>query len=91
MYTKQTVVKHRTGLHARPASDFVKAAKGFSSKINIWRVGEEDEKVNAKSIVLLLSLGLGQGETVGIEAEGEDETASVDELIALIDSGFGEL
>ena len=91
MYTKQTKIRHRTGLHARPASDFVKVAKSFSSKINIWRIGEENDKVNAKSIVYLLSLGLGQGETVGIEAEGEDEVASVDELIALIESGFGEL
>ena len=91
MYTKQTKIKHRTGLHARPASDFVKAAKGFSSEINIWRVGAEEEAVNAKSIILLLSLGLGQDETVGIKALGNDEVVAVDTLIELIDSGFGEL
>lgn len=91
MYTRQTVIKHRTGLHARPASDFVNTAKGFNSKISIWRIGEDDDKVNAKSIIRLLSLGLGLDETVVVEAEGEDEVMSVDTLIALIDSGFGEL
>lgn len=90
MYTRQTIIKNKTGLHARPASDFIKAAKNFNSKISIWRVGEEADKINAKSIIRLLSLGFRQGETVGIEAEGEDEVASVNALIALIDSGFGD-
>jgi len=84
-------VRNRTGLHARPASDFVKAAKSFNCEINIYRAGEADEKVNAKSIVMLLSLGLGRGETVGIAAEGEDAPAAVDALTGLIESGFGEI
>lgn len=91
MYSKRTILKNRTGLHARPASDFVNTAKNFNSKITIMRVGEEDERANAKSIIMLLSLGLAQGETVEVAAEGEDETKAVDTLIELIDSGFGEL
>ena len=90
MVKKSIFVKNKTGLHARPASDFVHAASKFSSKIKIRRAGEEDEEADAKSIILLLSLGLCQGEEVEIIAKGDDEQEAVDALIALIDSGFGE-
>ena len=90
MVKKSTVVKNKTGLHARPPSDFVQAASKFESKIKIRRVGEEDEEADAKSIIFLLSLGLCQGEEVEIIAKGADEQEAVDSLIALIDSGFGE-
>ena len=90
MVKKSIFVKNKTGLHARPASDFVHAASKFSSKIKIRRAGEEDEEVDAKSIIFLLSLGLCQGEEVEIIAKGDDEQEAVDALIALIDSGFGE-
>ena len=91
MYTRQTTVINQTGLHARPASDFVAEAKKFASKITIRNLSEQDaEAVNAKSIVRILSEGFGPGTNVEISAEGEDETAAVDALIALIDSGFGE-
>ncbi|HEY8392308.1 MAG TPA: HPr family phosphocarrier protein [Capillibacterium sp.] len=89
MYQKTTVIKNRTGLHARPASEFIACAKKFKSNILIGRTNEE-EKVNAKSIVLLLSLGIGQGESVAICAEGEDEVEAVDTLVALIEAGFNE-
>ncbi len=90
MHTKATMIKNHTGLHARPAYDFVQAAKQFSSSITIKKVGEE-KAVNAKSIVLLLSMGLAQGTFVEISAEGDDEEAAVNFLIALIEEGFGEL
>ncbi len=91
MYTKQTIISNATGLHARPASDFIGAANKFKSEIAIRRLqGEDTEAVNAKSIVFLLALGLSQGEEVEISAEGEDEQLAVDSLIALIDSKFGE-
>lgn len=90
MYTKNTIVKNRTGLHARPASDFVNAAKSFKCKINIWRTADESEKANAKSIVALLALGFEQNEEVTIGADGDNAQAAVDTLIELIDSGFGE-
>lgn len=89
MYSKTTVVKNRTGLHARPASEFVACAAKFSSKVTIKKLGAEKE-VNAKSIILLLSLALVQGTEVEISAAGEDETAAVEALVALIDGGFGE-
>jgi phosphocarrier protein len=90
MVAKKTVIKNKTGLHARPASEFVQAATKFKSNINIRRVAEEDDEANAKSIIFLLSLGLCQGEEVEVSADGEDENEAVDALIALIDSGFGE-
>ena len=91
MYTRQTTIANVTGLHARPASDFIAAANKFNSEITIRRLqGEEPEEANAKSIVHLLTLGLSQGEDVEISAEGDDEQPAVDSLIALIDSKFGE-
>ncbi|MEA5011038.1 MAG: HPr family phosphocarrier protein [Angelakisella sp.] len=89
MYSKKTTIQNRTGLHARPASDFISLASKFKSKIVIRKI-EEDEEANAKSIVMLLSLGLGMGDEVEIYAKGEDEVEAVDSLVALIDSKFGE-
>ena len=89
MYSKRTVIKNKTGLHARPASEFIAMASKFQSRITIKKLSE-DEDANAKSIVMLLSLGLAQGEEVEIVSKGEDEVEAVDKLIALIDSKFGE-
>ena len=91
MYIRQTTIANATGLHARPASDFIAAANKFESDITIRRLqGEDTEEANAKSIVHLLTLGLSQGEDVEISAEGDDEQLAVDSLVALIDSKFGE-
>lgn len=91
MYTKVTTVCNPTGLHARPATEFVTEAKKYKSRITIQNTQEtEEDAVNAKSVVLLLSLGLGQGTQVKLAAEGEDEQEAVEALAALIDSGFGE-
>lgn len=89
MYKRTTTIVNDTGLHARPASDFVKAAGKFESKIFIKRTGENEE-ANAKSIVFLLSLGLAKGTEVELYAEGSDEQLAVDSLVELIESGFGE-
>lgn len=90
MYSKQTKVVNATGLHARPASDFVLAAKKYESKVTIRNVDEDGEAVNAKSIVRLLAEGMGQGTTIEIAAEGSDEQEAVDALVELVESGFGE-
>ena len=89
MYSQKVTIQNRTGLHARPASDFIGCASKFKSKIVIKKLSE-DEEANAKSIVMLLSLALGQGEEVEITAKGEDEVEAVDALVALINSKFGE-
>lgn len=91
MYSKIVTIKNPSGLHARPASEFVSHAKDFQSRIIIRRKGETNFEGNAKSIIILLSLALGQGETVEIAAEGPDEQQAVDSLSTLVDGGFGEL
>lgn len=89
MYSKATTIINATGLHARPASDFVREAAKYKSEITIQREGSETA-ANAKSIILLLSQALSQGTKVIITAVGEDEQAAVDGLVALIESAFGE-
>lgn len=91
MYTAKTTIINKTGLHARPASDFVKEAKQFTSKIKIANLSTPEEApVNAKSIISVLSLGMAQGTDVELCAEGEDEQQAVEALVSLIKSGFGE-
>ena len=90
MVSKQTSILNKTGLHARPASDFVLKAKTFDSKITIRNLAENGEAVNAKSILCLLAEGMGQHTTVEIAAEGPDEQQAVEALVALMETGFGE-
>ncbi len=90
MVTRQTKVINASGLHARPASDFVIAAKTFASNITIRNLDTNGQAVNAKSILRLLAEGMSQGTNVELCAEGEDEQKAADTLVALIDSGFNE-
>ena len=92
MYKKETVIKNATGLHARPAAEFIKAAKMFQSKLTIQRTdGSVAKSTNAKSMVTLLTLALACGERIEIGGDGPDEVEAVDALVALVDSGFGEV
>lgn len=89
MYSKTTVVGNASGLHARPAAVFVKAAQGFASKVTLKRLDTE-ASCNAKAILSLMGLGIGCGTQVEVSAEGDDERDSVDTLVQLIESGCGE-
>lgn len=89
MYSRQTTIINRTGLHARPAAEFVAAAGRFKSRITLKRLDSAKE-ANVKSIVFVLSLGLTNGTRVELCASGEDEIEAVDTLVALIETGFGE-
>lgn len=88
MITKQVEIINKTGLHARPASDFVLTAKKYESKVTVRRL--DGEPINAKSIVRLLAEGIGQGTQIELIIDGPDEEAATAELVALIESGFGE-
>ena len=91
MYYKDVVIVNPTGLHARPAAEFVTKAKTFKSKILIQNLSETDSvPANAKSIVMILAEGIGKGCKIRISAEGEDERAAIEELTALVAGGFGE-
>ena len=89
MVTRRTTIINKTGLHARPAAEFVAAATKFKSRITLKKAGS-DREANVKSIVFVLSLGLTCGTEVEISASGEDEAQAVETLVALIESGLGE-
>jgi phosphocarrier protein len=91
MYSKKTKIINETGLHARPASAFIAEAKKYKSQITIADLDKaKNNPSNAKSIIAILSLGIGPGTNVEISADGEDETKAVNALVKLIESGFGE-
>ena len=81
MVEKEAVVVPEAGLHARPAARFVKEAKGYNSNIVVVK---DDVEANAKSSLRLMTLGAKHGDTVVVRAEGEDEEAAVDALVALL-------
>lgn len=91
MYAKQTELKNASGLHARPASEFVAMAKQFESKVTVQRLDIEDAlPANTKSIIKILAQGLAVGTPIEIAAEGPDEVEAVDKLFELVESKFGE-
>ncbi|MGB3682347.1 MAG: HPr family phosphocarrier protein [Rubrobacteraceae bacterium] len=81
MVEKEVTIVPEEGLHARPAAEFVKEAKGYSSDIKVVKDGKE---ANAKSSLSLMSLGAKQGDKLTIRAEGEDEKAAAEALADLI-------
>jgi phosphocarrier protein HPr len=91
VYSKCVIMRNPSGLHARPASEFVAKAKGFQSKISVRRPGDDSFLGNAKSIIIMLSMGVGQGDSIEILADGPDEQQAVESLTALVESGFGEI
>ena len=84
---KNVSIKNASGLHARPAGMFVKKASEFTSTVEVLAKGKT---VNAKSIMGIMSLGLGQGDELTVVANGEDQEAAVNALVELIEGGFGE-
>ena len=87
MYLKDVTVKNQVGLHARPATFFIQKANEFKS--SVW-VEKEERRVNAKSLLGVLSLGIVGGTTIKVIADGPDEQQAVAELVKLVESGFAE-
>ena len=87
MFVKEVEVKNQVGLHARPATFFIQKANEFKS--SIW-VEKDERRVNAKSLLGVLSLGIIGGTVIKIIADGDDESVAVESLISLVDSGFSE-
>ena len=88
MISKDIIISNTSGLHARPATFFIQKANSYKSTIMIEK---DDRKVNAKSLLGVLSLGIAQGMTITLIVEGPDENAAITGLTELVDSGFSEI
>ena len=87
MVTKQVTLENQVGLHARPATFFIQKANEFKS--SVW-IEIDERKVNAKSLLGVLSLGITKGGSINIIVDGEDEEEALEALAALVASNFGE-
>ena len=87
MFVKEITIQNQVGLHARPATFFIQKANEYKS--SIW-IEKEERRVNAKSLLGVLSLGIIGGTSVKIIADGVDEEEAVNGLVALVDSGFAD-
>lgn len=90
MTTERVQIVNGCGLHARPASLFVKLAKSFVSEIEVRNVSKDKPYVSAKSVIRLLTAEICQGEWMEMKANGPDEEEAVRKLKELVVSGFGE-
>ena len=87
MFMKETMVNNQVGLHARPATFFIQKANEYKS--SIW-VEKDDRRVNAKSLLGVLSLGIVKGTAINLIADGPDEEAAINALVELINSEFSD-
>ena len=88
MISRDIVINNTSGLHARPATFFIQKANSYAC--SIW-VEKDDRKVNAKSLLGVLSMGIARGMSITLVADGQGEEEALQGLIALIDSGFEEV
>ena len=87
MCVKDVVINNHVGLHARPATFFIQKANEFKS--TVW-VEKENRRVNAKSLLGVLSLGIVGGTSIRIIVDGVDEEVALDALVSLVESEFAE-
>ena len=87
MVSRSITIQNSVGLHAGPAGFFVNRASSYKS--SVW-VEKDDCRVNAKSLLGVLSLGIVKGTTITLIADGMDEEKAVDGICKLIESGFAD-
>lgn len=85
---KELTIRNKMGMHARPAAQFVKRAGKY--QCDIW-VEKDDEPVNGKSIMGLMMLAAGKGETIKVITDGVDAEAAMADLEELVNTGFGDV
>ncbi|MBQ9165944.1 MAG: HPr family phosphocarrier protein [Oscillospiraceae bacterium] len=85
MTVKEAVVNNQVGLYARPATFFIQKANEF--KCSIW-MEKDERRVNAKSLLGVLSLGVVQGTSINLIADGVDEAEAIDSLVELLANGL---
>jgi len=84
-------VRNPSGLHARPAATFVRAAGGFAADVRVTNLTRDPERsASAKSVLGVMGLGVSRGHRIRISAEGGDAEAAVRTLVDLVDGGIGE-
>lgn len=87
MCSKEVVINNQIGLRARPATFFIQKANEFKCSIQVER---EERRVNAKSLLGVLSLGIVKGTKILLIADGTDENEALNALVELINSNFSE-
>jgi phosphocarrier protein HPr len=87
LFFAEVTIRNKKGLHARASAQFVRCASGFNAEVRVTRDGHT---VGGTSIMGLMMLGAGQGQTILIETEGAEAKAAMEALILLVESGFGE-
>ncbi len=87
MISREVKITNNIGLHARPATFFIQKANSYKS--SIW-VEKDDRRVNAKSLLGVLSMGISNGMSINLIADGLDENEALDGLAELINTGFAE-
>ena len=87
MYDKKVTVQNQVGLHARPATFFIQKANEFKS--TIW-VEKDERRVNSKSLLGVLSLGIVGGTVIHVIADGPDDKEAVEALVKMVETGFTE-
>ena len=88
MLTREVTIKNSVGLHARPATFFIQKANSFKSSISVER---EDRRVNAKSLLGVLSLGVVKGMEITLVADGPDEEEAIEALTNLIENELDDV
>ena len=87
MVSKEVVINNQVGLHARPATFFIQKANEFKS--SIW-IEKDERRVNAQSLLGVLSLGIVKGTPMTIIADGVDESVAIATLAELVENEFSE-
>lgn len=89
MIEQKVTVKNRAGVHTRPAAMIVKEAAHFKS--DIFFINEEGIRINAKSIIGVMTLAASQGTNLTVLIDGNDEATAMEKICALFETGFGEI
>lgn len=88
MISETVVIQNRVGLHSRPATSFIQKANEY--KCSVW-IEKNERRVNAKSLLGVLSLGVLQGTEISIIADGQDEREAIDAMVSLVNSDFSDI
>ena len=92
MARAEVEVRNPSGLHARPAAAFVKAAGGFGADVRVTNLSRDTAKsASAKSVLGVMGLAVSKGHRIALEAEGGDAEMAVTTLVELVEAGLGEV